>query len=64
MSKEIEELKYKLRQAYKKEMNDNTVRITLTLNAYGFVTEIDERESESLKLEGVSTRNLKGEWIK
>ena len=64
MTDKIEELKTALRNELKKELSDETVKVTFTLNSYGFYTQIEERTAESLKDENVSMRNLKGEWIK
>ena len=64
MSYKIEELKRELRKAYQEELTDLTVCVKLTLNSYGFYTQIEERTADSLKDEGISMRNLKREWIK
>ena len=64
MNKKIERLKTELREAYKEESSDETVKVTLTLNSYGFFTQTEERSLDSLKDQGVNMRNLKGDWIK
>ena len=64
MTEKIEQLKEELCREFRKECSDITVKVTFTINAYGgFYTQIEERTSEGLKLEGISMRNLKGEWI-
>ena len=63
MTDKIEELKTALKNELRKELSNETVKVTLTLNSYGFYTQVQERTSESLKLEGISMRNLKGDWI-
>jgi hypothetical protein len=63
MSDRIEKLKAELQKAYREELSEETVKVTLTLNSYGFFTEIKERTSDSLKKEGVNMRNLKMNWI-
>jgi hypothetical protein len=63
MSARIEDLKAKLRQAFRDEMSEETVEVVLTLNAYGFYTNIRQRSADGLKDEGISMRNLKGDWI-
>ena len=63
MTDKIEELKTALRNELKKELSDETVRVTLTLNSYGFFTQIEERTAESLRDELVTMRNIKGELI-
>lgn len=62
--KEVERLKYELSAAIRKSCSDLTVKVTLTINAYGIYTQYEERDAESLKTEGISMRNLKKEWIK
>jgi len=64
MNDKIEELKTALRNELKKELSDETVKVTFTLNSYGFYTEIQERTAESLKDEGITMKNLKGDWVK
>ena len=64
MTDKIEELKTALRNELKKVLSDETVKVTFTLNSYGFYTQIEQRPAESLRDENVSMRNLKGEWIK
>ena len=64
MTNKIQELKTALQNELKKELSNETVKVTLTLNSYGFYTQIEERTAESLKTDNVSMRNLKGEWIK
>ena len=64
MTNKIQALKTALQNELKKELSNETVKVTLTLNSYGFYTQIEERTAESLKTDNVSMRNLKGEWIK
>ena len=64
MTDKIQELKTALQNELKKELSNETVKVTLTLNSYGFYTQIEERTAESLKTDNVSMRNIKGEWIK
>jgi|TARA_B110000908_G_C10150208_1_gene400969 hypothetical protein len=64
MTDKIQELKTALQNELKKELSSETVKVTLTLNSYGFYTQIEERTAESLKTDNVSMRNIKGEWIK
>ncbi len=64
MTDKIEQLKTALRNELKKELSDETVKVTFTLNSYGFYTQIEGRTAESLRDENVSMRNLRGEWIK
>ena len=63
MNKEIENLKAELEKACKEHLSDETVKVTFELNSYGFYTRIEERSADSLKHDGVSMKNLKGNWI-
>ena len=63
MNDKIEKLKADLSKELKKELSDNTVKVTLTLNSYGFYTQIKERTAQSLRNENISMRNIKGQWI-
>ena len=64
MTNKIQELKTALQNELKKELSNETVKVTLTLNSYGFYTQIEERTAESLKTDNVNMRNLNGKWIK
>ena len=64
MTDKVKRLKQELRTALIEAYGDETVSVHLTLNSYGFYTQTNERTAESLKSEGISMRNLKGEWIK
>jgi hypothetical protein len=64
MNKRIEELKAELKAELRKECNNETVLVVLELNSYGFNTTYEERSSDSLKSEGISMKNIRGEWIK
>ncbi len=44
--------------------NKETVGVTFFLNSNGWNTEIQDRSSDSLKNEGISMRNIKGDFIK
>lgn len=64
MTDKVKRLKNELREALIEAYSDENVCIRLTLNAYGFYTEVEERTAESLKEEGISMRNISKEWIK
>ena len=64
MSNKVEKLKKELRQALIETYGKETVCIRLTLNSYGFHTQVEERTAESLQSEGISMRNINKEWIK
>ena len=64
MTGKIDRIKAELREALKEELSGETVKVTFTLNSYGFYTQIEERSAESLELHGESMRNIHGNWIK
>ena len=64
MTDKVKKLKAELRTALIEAYGDETTSVTLTLNGYGFYTQTSERTAESLKEEGLSMRNIKGQWIK
>ena len=64
MSDKVEKLKKELRQALIETYGKETVCVRLTLNSYGFYTQVEERTAESLENEGISMRNINKEWIK
>ena len=64
MTDKVKKLKAELRTALIEAYGDETTSVTLTLNGYGFYTQTSERTAESLKEEGISMRNIKGQWIK
>ena len=63
MTDKVKKTKNELREALIEAYSDETVCIRLTLNAYGFYTEVEERTAESLKEEGISVRNISKKWI-
>lgn len=48
----------------KREAPDNAVSFRLFLNSQELVTELSERYPDQLKSEGISMKNLRGEFIK
>ena len=64
MTDKVERLKDELQAALIEACGDKTTNVMLTLNSYGFYTQISERTAESLKEEGINMRNIKGQWIK
>ncbi len=64
MNKKINELAEQLRQEIIKESSDRTVFVSLNINFQGCNFEIEQRTPYSLKMEGISMRNLKGVFIK
>lgn len=47
-----------------KSSNENTVRFQLTINSEGAEVDFETRTAESLKRDGISMRNLKGDFIR
>jgi len=48
----------------KSESSDKAISFRLFLNSQEVVTEISERHPDQLKTDGISMRNLRGEFIK
>ena len=44
--------------------SNETASVSFFLNSEGWNTEIQKRSADSLKRDGISMRNIKGEWIK
>lgn len=44
--------------------SDLTTVVTVNVNCEGYSTKIHERSPESLKRDGISMRNIKGEFIR
>ena len=61
---EIEKKLKELRELCQLGSSSETTLISFELNAYGWNTKIQERTADSLKSEGISMKNLKGEFIK
>ncbi len=59
----IEQKLKELRELCQLGASKETVHISFNLNVYGWDTKIRERTPESLKDEGISMKNLKGDWI-
>lgn len=64
LGEKIEQKLKELRELCQFGSTEDTVHIQFNLNSYGWKTEIRKRSAESLKEEGISMKNIKGEWIK
>lgn len=64
MTPNIQTLINLLVDAIRKETSDKTVSFRLFVNSQEVVTEFSERFPEQLKEEGISMKNLRGEFIK
>lgn len=53
-----------LYQALKDNSSENTVSVSVFFNAYEQKIEIDERSPLQLQSQGISMKNIKGEFIK
>ena len=60
VSKAIEEL----RRVLKSELSKCAVEVNIRVTSQGFDMGVEERSAEGLKKEGISIRNIQGEWIK
>jgi hypothetical protein len=63
MNDKISKLAEELRQAIIESTNEITVSASIFINSQGCNFEINERSPESLKQDGISMRNLKGDFI-
>lgn len=64
LGEQIEQKLKELRELCQLGASKETVHISFHLNSYGWNTEIQERTAESLKNEGITMRNLKGDFVK
>jgi hypothetical protein len=64
IGKKIEQKLNELRELCQSGLSKETIHVSFNLNSYGWNTEIQERTAKSLKDEGISMKNIKGEWIK
>lgn len=60
----VEQKIKELQEVLKKELSDETICVELFFNCQGYKLSINERTSEQLKANGISMRNLKGEFIR
>lgn len=60
INKKLEELK----EVLKDELDSHVTSVKIFINAQGVDMNIYHRTPEELKIEGVSMRNIKGEFIK
>lgn len=63
LSKEVRKKLKELRILLVEGSCDETVGASFFLNANGWNTSIEERSADSLRNEGISMRNLKGDFI-
>ena len=64
LGEKIEQKLKELRELCVFGSSKETVHISFHLNSYGWNTKIEERSADSLSDEGISMRNLKGDFIK
>ena len=64
MTPEIDKKLEELRLLCKSELSNKATIALFDLTAYGWQISITERTPEDLIREGVSMKNIKGDWIK
>ena len=53
-----------LKEALKKELSDTCTSVSIFINSYETKITTSHRTAEQLKREGISMKNIKGEFIK
>jgi hypothetical protein len=64
MTTKINEKLEELKEVIKQELNDNVTSVNISINAQGIDMSVYHRTPEELKREGISMRNIKGDFIK
>lgn len=64
MDNEIQDAIKALRGLLEKNAPSDTSSVRLFFNCQGHVLEYETRSPESLNEDGISMRNIRGEWIK
>lgn len=64
MSDELTKALNQLRKVLESEAQDDCVAVSVFFNAEGHEIEYRTRTNESLKRDGISMRNLRGDFIK
>lgn len=64
LGEQIENKLKELRELCNFGASKETASITFFINSDGWNTEIQERSADSLKNDGISMKNIKGDWIK
>jgi hypothetical protein len=54
----------RLRELLQAETHEHCVSVTFTFTSQGYTVETSMRSPGGLKRDGVSMRNLRGEWVK
>lgn len=64
MSKQLAQALKQLRDVLQTESHEHCVAVRVFFNSQGCEIEYQTRTPDSLYREGVSMRNLRGEWVK
>lgn len=64
MTTKINEKLEELREVIKQELDDQVVSVKIFINAQGVDMNTYHKSPEDLKMEGISMRNIKGDFIK
>lgn len=64
MTTKIDQKLAELKELLCDELSDTTTYVEIFINSQGINVNTTQRTPEELKRDGVSMRNIKGEWIK
>ena len=64
MSEQLAQALKQLRDVLQAEAHDHCVAVRVLFNSQGYEIEHQTRTPGSLQRDGVSMRNLRGEWVK
>lgn len=64
MSDKVSEAIEVMTEVLKSELSKCTISVEIVVTAQGFNVGVQERSADGLKRDGISMRNIQGEWIK
>jgi hypothetical protein len=64
MNDKVEEAMHELHRVAREESSEECISFQVFINCNGISYEANHRDAESLRKDGVSMRNLRGDWIK
>lgn len=63
----MEKIEQKVKELFgvlQQELSTNTTSVNVFFNAYGYKLEINERTAGQLRMDGISMKNIHGEFIR
>ena len=60
----IEQKVKELFEVLQQELSTNTTSVNVFFNSYGYKLEINERTARQLQIDGISMKNIQGEFIR